>query len=295
MPDFTTYILSRGASPEHGYCWLKVQENSKLIPENPPFFEQRLKTSNYIDMQNPSIILARSDGEYLLLVTALDTSPERSDFMGRRIRNSIAWVATVDSGKNDRLIRSLAIKALNRDLDSDVHDAVYSDPENKEIGFKVFHEKLSNLIDYNDNHFSEAEYSTSLSTLKYANDSPKNREEVIEELKKISLNSIKTADTKVAEILLLVTTVKSPSGFEKIKIWRGLSNKVPDGIGWQDLKKKREMSQIWLSLATLMIILLVIISVITYLHKRNQETLTPTTIHSKQIEIPVISHLNLKN
>lgn len=118
----TIYIQSCGKSQDHDYAWLKIEDNDRQEPEIPHALKA-IKPEELIDSQNPSIILARSGGYLLLLATALDTQDGRTDFMGRQIRNSIAWVEE-DSSVSRQLFRKLAIQALKGKLKDDIQQAV---------------------------------------------------------------------------------------------------------------------------------------------------------------------------
>lgn len=289
------YVLSCGVAQEHDYCWCKIRENSQP-KEIPPILINRLRATDYIDSQKPSIILAYSDREYLLLVTALDTSPERTDFMGRRIRNSIAWVAQGPiSVEEDKLLRGLAIKALNRELDNPVHKAVKNDPQNIQTGFSA---QFSKLLDIQEScrNLLEDESTTDSLIFEFAYDNNDNRRDVINDLKSRSLRSIIEAGG--TDILLLVTTIKSPQWFEKMQVWRGLSSRVPEEMGW--VKKKAISSRRLIDRTTLVIIflLIVILMIVILLYKINQEKQNfpsnqesqmqhPTTLENQNLEIQI--------
>lgn len=285
MSNLATYILSCGISPEHGYTWLLVdEEGSKEVMPN--FLGPAFRVSEYIDSQKPSIILAHSNGEYLLLVTALDTSPERTDFMGRRIRNSIAWIAKAPlSDETDRLIRALAIKALSRELDELIHKAVENAPQNSQTGFSVHASTLNEILESSKKNV-DIELTDDPRSFKYAYDNDKNRRIIISELRDTSLQSIKKLSG--TDVLLLVTTIKSSQGFENIDVWRGLSSRVPEGVGWQEIKKKATPIKSLIDRATSIIVFLLIGILIggIYLHNSKQESpTTPDNQDSMEIRI----------
>ena len=214
-----TYVQSRGISQESDYRWLKVRENSQ-IPEIPPVlkrpisidFKTQVRVYDLIDSQTHSIVLARSDNELVLLVTGLKAREERTDFMGRKVRNSVAYVCS-DSNDNELIIRSLAVRALRGELEGEVDKAVNIGGE---YGFEVSFEKISQLARLEDVESLEAEQQ-----IRIGENSIEFKEDLALELEQHCLPK-----TKRDSILIAVTGIKSKDALIQAKVWRSLSSRV---------------------------------------------------------------------
>ncbi len=234
----TIYVQSCGKSQNHDYVWLKVEE--ELQEAEIPRALQVIKPEELIDSQNPSIILARSGEHLLLIATALDTRDGRTDFMGRQIRNSVAWVED-DSPGSQRLLRKLVIRALKGKLDDDVDQAVHN-AANSRYGFRVDFQEFQKI----EREVSNEEIGDAKSEpcpLKVGKDRKPLRNDVIEDLKKYQL-------PESIQILVVVTTMKSAEGLKAKDVWRGLSSRIgskerEDQEDWEDylLKKNTKTQQ----------------------------------------------------
>lgn len=217
------YILSRGVSEKHDYCWQQIDENSQQQAHEPILVK---KFKHLLQTEAPSLLLARESTKLLLLVTGMRAS-ERTDFMGRTIRNSVAWVG---EDADEPILRAIAIRALQSFLSEDedpslkkeIDDAVQ--PHENE-GFKVDFEALK-----------AHKIAEPISVEESAPDprrkigkSDKRVGELVEELKECHL-------PKEEGALVVFTGIKAKSALEQAEVWRGLSNlvKVED---WPAQKK----------------------------------------------------------
>ncbi len=86
------YVQSCGVSQNNDYRWLKIGENDHISRIPPilkrPFsivvgkLEKEVFVTDMIDSKTPSIVLARSDRELLLLVTGLKAKKRKSGLSG---------------------------------------------------------------------------------------------------------------------------------------------------------------------------------------------------------------------
>ncbi|WP_155897933.1 hypothetical protein [Allocoleopsis franciscana] len=151
-----------------------------------------------------------------MLVTGMRAS-ERTDFMGRTIRNSVAWVG---EDVNEPILRAIAVRALQSFLSEDedpslkkeIDDAVQ--PHENE-GFKVDFEALK-----------AHKIAEPISVEESAPDprrkigkSDKRVSELVEELKECHLPNKEGP-------LVVFTGIKAKSALEQAEVWRGLSNLV---------------------------------------------------------------------
>ena len=206
------YVQSRGKSQEHDYRWLEVRKESQS-PVIPPLLKD-LKVEELIESQKPSLILARSGRYLLLLVTALESREERTDFMGRRVRNSVAWVAE-DKPETEQFFRATAAQALRGGLAERIDQAISIGGE---YGFEVNLEQLQTLVDHSEIDIKPA----NSCSFKFGKNVSHLRSELASELSKFSLPQ----GLGTYQILVVVTTLKSQEALEKLRVWRGLSNRI---------------------------------------------------------------------
>ena len=208
------YVQSRGVSKE--YCWL--DKNQTKISDLPDNLKQMLEM---VDGDYFSLVIYRAKNQLSLLVTALK-SQDRIDNRTRKICNSLLWVG---KDSDEDTLRSLSIQALNGDLEAKIDQAVFS--ENNTQGFKVDFEKLKpeklDLPSVENNPPDSSKKVGNLSALK---------DSLIDDLKKHSLPI-----QEEEGMLVVVSSTVSQSSLEREKVWRGLSDSIPDDE-WIDLPVK---------------------------------------------------------
>lgn len=208
------YVQSRGFSQDDDYCWL---------PEVPPIIREN-RVNDLIQSESFSVVLARYSKKLLLLITGL-TAQERTDFRGRKIRNSVAWVLE-DSEASERELRAIAASALRDSLATSIDNAIKFGGIH---GFEVAWDDLDQL-----NPKEVCNFSTILDR-KIGQNSPTLRDELAYELEECPLPPEKGA-------LVVVTGIKSESALIQAGVWRGLSNLV-QAEGWKDPYKKSLTSE----------------------------------------------------
>ncbi|MBE9166342.1 hypothetical protein IQ238_01925 [Pleurocapsales cyanobacterium LEGE 06147] len=249
------YVQSRGISQDNDYRWLKIQKDKQLC-ENPqlliePINSAGTKPVDLIDSQKFSLILARSHQNLLLLVTGLKTREERTDFMGRKIRNSVIWFYH-DDPENEQKIRAIAVLALRGELEAEVDRAINIEGE---YGFEVNFEKIRQI---SDSIVVETNNNADLIP-KIGNNSEQLRQELALELETNCL-------PKQNGLLVLVTSIKTASTLKAAKVWRGLSNRVaydkltPIQARYQlDRQTQKKTLLILTAIATVAILVVVVI------------------------------------
>ncbi len=218
----TIYILSRGQKEDQDYSWFKINKES-LIRETPPIFK-RVPVETVIDHQKPSIILARKGSNLLLLVTGLKAREERADFMGRSVRNSIAWI-DYNSEEAEKKMRSIAIRALNNELESEIEQAISIGGE---YGFQVDREAIEQLASP-----ENLESQPAKTVCKLGKNYQKLRQELAEELQKYSIPSRDG-------FLIIITTLKAKSALSLSGVWRGLSDRI-ENEEWEIISKTNQL------------------------------------------------------
>jgi hypothetical protein len=214
----TIYVQSRGESQDHDYCWLEVSKNGEPEIIIPPGLE-KIRSGQLIDNQKPSLILARSDRYLILLLAALE-SQNRTDFVGRRIRNSVVWVE-IDSPENEQNLRKITIQALEGNLASIVNQAVDSDSTSK-YGFRVDYQELIKAVEGKSSKLDIQCNKVEHPTLKLGGNNKHLKLDLASELKEYTLP---TKEDSI-QILIVVTTLKSQKGLEEQRVWRGLSSRI---------------------------------------------------------------------
>ena len=218
----TIYILSRGQKEDQDYSWFKIKKEN-LIRETPPIFK-RVPVETVIEHQKPSMILARQDSEFVLLVTGLKAREERADFMGRSVRNSIAWVYS-DSEEHEKILRSLAIRALKNELELELDQAISIGGE---CGFQVDKDAIEQLANP-----ENIESQPAATVCKLGKNCAKLRQELAEELQKYSIPSRDG-------FLIIITTLKAKSALSLSGVWRGLSDRI-ENEEWEIISKTNQL------------------------------------------------------
>lgn len=211
----TIYVQSRGFSQDDDYCWL---------PEFPPIIREN-RVNDLIQSESFSVVLARYSQKLLLLVTGL-IAQERTDFRGRRIRNSVAWVLE-DSEASERKLRAIAASALRDSLTASINSAIKFGGEH---GFEVSLDDLERL------NLEEVHNFQPIVDSKVGQNSQKLRHDLAYELEERPLPPENGA-------LVVVTGIKSESALMQAGVWRGLSNLV-QAEGWKDPYKKSLTSEV---------------------------------------------------
>ena len=278
-----TYIQSRGKSQDHDYTWLEVAKSEEQNSLIPPELKD-IRPGDIIDSQKPSIILAHNKSKIVLLVTALRTRDERTDLVGRRIRNSVVWIAT-KGGDKELLFRKLTIAALRGNLESAIDKAVDSD-HNSPYGFRVSYDELQAIKERVDEEQEDCANGIASTGHKVGGDNIKLKEELIEELREHPLPSA-SDDT---QILVAVTTMKSEKGLKEQNVWRGLSRRIksedwieykPSDCNESGSKKNNQKSttRVVLFLILLAGVIAIIIWIVT-------QKLTPLQVQTEQSIAP---------
>jgi hypothetical protein len=223
------YVQSRGDSEEYDYRWLKISEQDQQL-EVPSILtrsilierKNQVRVFDLIQSEAPSVVLARDNGELLLLVTGLEST--RQDFRNRKIRNSVAWVCQ-ESDDNERFIRAIASQALLDKLREKIDLAVTFGGE---YGFQVSFEEITNVVSTEELekiHSMEPKFDKKL-----GKNLPEVRDALAYELEE---RRLPTEDG----VLVTVTGIKTESALKQAGVWRGLSTLV-EAEGWKEPYKK---------------------------------------------------------
>ena len=204
------YVQSRGVSEKNGYCWLQIFENSQQRVDEPLPIK---KFKDLLQTEAHSILLARENNQLLLLVTGIKAST-RTDFMGRTIRNSVAWIGQKD---DEDILRAIAIRALESfrgedSLKEEIDAAVKPDVED---GFQVNFDalkaqELAKIVEV-ENNAPDKNIEIGLSN------NEENEKKLLQDLKGCQLPDNQGP-------LVVFTGIKSQSALKEAGVWRGYSS-----------------------------------------------------------------------
>ncbi|MBO3461013.1 hypothetical protein G7B40_040585 [Aetokthonos hydrillicola Thurmond2011] len=208
------YWVSRSTAPE------KVNNVPRIIQSATKFNED--KDLKLIHESEPSIVLLRSQGELLLLVSGLRT--KRQDKDRRYIRNSIAWIT--QDPEEELKLRKIAASVLNKNLLLP-ENVVSESPNSSGEYFEVNWQNIDELSREN----IEATSDPPEQKGKIARFSEQRLQDLGDELKKYSLPARNGA-------LVAVTTGFKPKAiFVKADVWRGLSNDTSLSDEWEHISQ----------------------------------------------------------
>jgi len=204
------YVQSRGVSEKNGYCWLQIVENSQQRVDEPLPIK---KFKDLLQTEALSILLARENNQLLLLVTGIKAST-RTDFMGRTIRNSVAWIG---KESDECILRAIAIRALESfrgedSLKEEIDAAVKPDVED---GFQVNFDalkaqELAKIVEV-ENNAPDKNIEIGLSN------NEENEKKLLQDLKGCQLPDKQGP-------LVVFTGIKSQSALKEAGVWRGYSS-----------------------------------------------------------------------
>lgn len=235
------YIQSRGIAPEDDYCWLKIEDGNQVVAI--PEILNRLSLVSLIDSQTFSLVLARDKQEFILYITGLEATPPEVDFMGRKIRNSLLWIAS-----DEATIRALTVAALEGKLANPLEETIHRNT-NSDNSFNIDTDLLKKLpdlvkLEYYNNIYMPSQLGNNSETL---------RQQLALEIQTNCLPNQR-------QILIVISTIKSATDLERLKVWRGLSNRIStnDLIPTSTTEKKTLVKTAFIATATAITIFLIL-------------------------------------
>lgn len=223
------YVESCGFSQEYDYRWLQFREQTEERTDKESLPAILIDALNLVDSETFSVVLARQDGELLLLVTGLEPK-KRLDFVDRQIRIAVAWVGE-DEADSELALRNLAARALEPEglesLTTAISQAVTLGGEE---GFQTNVAALFALAERHKGTELVAENPSEEipepvaqpvpdTIAKRAKTSPERKRELAAELRQYSL-PLQTG------VLVVVTGIKKEDTLREAGVWRGLSTLV---------------------------------------------------------------------
>lgn len=208
------YVQSRGIAQDKGYCWVqtKADNTQQIVDEH-----ELVKKNKYlIENESFSLVLVRDTGKLLLLITGIKAT-QRTDYIGRTILNSVAWVGE-ENEDNELSLRAIAIRALRSycgedSLKKQVVDAVESDINQ---GFIVKFDALK-ADELAKTIKNQIQNSTPSEQSEIGLSNEKNARKLIEDLEKFQLPNKQSP-------LVVFTGIQLQSALKEARVWRGYSS-----------------------------------------------------------------------
>jgi|GEM_PF-5341592 len=216
------YIQSCGKSLEQDYSWQKLSDDERAYKIEPPKIMEWI--NRYVQKDAHSVFIGRKENKLILFISNLESS-KRSDYVGRKARNSILYIAK--NQEEESLIRYLAASSL-----SDINVLISAIDKtiafgDNESGFVVDHQKFYKILGQD---LSSLGTLRTNNTCKIGKNSPELRSELANE---ILNNQLPQKDG----VLVVVTHYQDPKLFKETKVWRGLSALITEN-SWQKVSQQ---------------------------------------------------------
>lgn len=216
------YIQSCGKSLEQDYAWQKLSDNERAYKIEPPKIMEWI--NRYVQKDAHSVFIGRKENKLILFISNLESS-KRSDYVGRKARNSILCVAK--NQEEEFLIQYLAASSLE-DID------VFTSSIDKTIafggnesGFVIDHQQFYKILDQDLSNLGALKTNN---ICKIGKNSPELRTDLANEI----LNS---RLPQKEGVLVVVTHYQDPKLFKETKVWRGLSALITEN-SWQKVSQQ---------------------------------------------------------
>ena len=206
------YINSRGYGQAEDYHWHEIGDQAERRVSQPSFID---KFSHLLNRENFSVLLAFSQNQLLLLITALRPERSRNDITGSIIRNSLALVGDYSDEEN---LRSIAVSALRNELNQKLENMLEFGG-NEGFRVKVNPNDLLNQLITEDT--VSKPIPNSEGRIQFL--SQKNQQELAQELQNYRLPRKDGALVVVTESILKST-------LETEKVWRGLTSNFHNNL-----------------------------------------------------------------
>ncbi|MBD2596021.1 hypothetical protein H6G74_17060 [Nostoc spongiaeforme FACHB-130] len=258
MSSFEIYVKT-SALGKTGIHWRKIESEEYQPVEVPSLIKrqvisdennQAVIVNDLIDEVKPSLIILRDNEENKLLleVTGIE-SPNRSNKLGRKVLNSIVWIAD-DLEDNEEVLRKIACSAISSILDKDLS---FCKMVEESIDFFEVEEFRANLNTINKfTQQIETTFSSDNSHVKsyqeyyIGNKSTSHLEKLAEEIQNHPLPKCWISwdgQTKTGGVLVVVTeNLEKRNILYKAGVWRGFASVVEEPVRNKPLltEKKKE-------------------------------------------------------
>ncbi|WP_414620362.1 hypothetical protein [Calothrix sp. CCY 0018] len=258
MNNVKIYVKT-SALGKRGIHWRKIETQEHQPIEKPGLIQRQLiKDDNnqitivndLIDEVKPSLLFFRDkeDNKLLLEVTGIE-SPQRSEKLGRRVLNSIVWIAD-DLEENEALLRKIAYSAIQSFLNKDltfskmIEESIdFFELEEFQVDLDVINRFIQSIEQDN---YQQIDTIESKQSYQIGRKSDEVLEELAEEIvnKPLPENWIAwDGSTKTDGVLVVVTeNLERRTILHNVGVWRGFASNVQEPIKEivQSPEKKKE-------------------------------------------------------
>jgi hypothetical protein len=255
MNNFEIYVKT-SALGKTGIHWRRIESKEYQPIEKPSLIlRQVIKGENsqvtivndLIDEVKPSLLIFRDrdENKLLLEVTGIE-SPKRSDKLGRKVLNSIVWIAE-DSKDNEEVLRKIADSSIQSILDKDlsfskmVEESIdFFELEEFRVNLDRIYEFIQQIKSVSSSECHEIE--SSYKRYQIESKSTDNLEILAEEIRNYPLPKDWISwdgSRKTDGVLVAVTdNLEKRDILHKAGVWRGFASRVEEPEGKKSLEKK---------------------------------------------------------
>ena len=248
MNNVEIYVKT-SALGKRGIHWRKIETQEHQPIEKPGLVQRQLIkgdnnqitiVNDLIDEVKPSLLLFRDkeDNKLLLEVTGIE-SPQRSEKLGRRVLNSIVWIADdLEENENEAILRKIAYSAIQSFLNKDVtfskmieESIDFFELEEFRVNLDIIHQFIQ-LIEQD--NYQQIDTIESKQSYQIGRKSAEVLEELAEEIvnKPLPKNWIAwDGSTKTDGVLVVVTeNLERRTILHNVGVWRGFASNVQEPI-----------------------------------------------------------------
>ncbi|MHC5938901.1 hypothetical protein [Nostoc sp.] len=243
MNNFEIYVKT-SALGQTGIHWRSIKSEEHQPVEVPGLIlrqvigeenGQRAIVNDLINEVKPSLLILRDKEKLLLEITGIE-SPQRSIRLGRKVFNSILWIAD-DIEENEVVLRKIAYSAIQNILQKDFSLSKMIEKSVEFYGLEEFRVNLKEVNEYIEhiepvysNKFSDNIESYQQYQIEYK--SSESLEKLAEELRNYPLPKESVnwdGETKNDSVLIVVTeNLEKRTILHKAGVWRGFATNVEE-------------------------------------------------------------------
>ncbi len=240
MSNFEIYVKT-SALGQTGIHWRSIESEERQPIEVPILIKRQVIgeengqiaiVNDLINEVKPSLLILRDNQKLLLEITGIE-SPQRSIRLGRKVFNSMVWIAD-DIEENEVVLRKIAYSAIQNILQKDFS---FSEMIEKSVEFYGLEEFRVNLKEVNEyiehieqvysNKFSDTE---SYQQYQIENKSSESLDKLAEELRNYPLPKEWVnwdGETKNDGVLIVLTeNLEKRTILHEASVWRGFATNV---------------------------------------------------------------------
>ncbi|MBC1240282.1 hypothetical protein [Nostoc sp. 2RC] len=244
MSNLEIYVKT-SALGKTGIHWRSIESEEHQPIKDPSLIKRQIFreengqiaiVNDLIDEVKPSLLILRdnTNKKLLLEITGIE-SPQRSTRLGRKVFNSIVWIAD-DIEENEVILRKIAYSAIQNILQKDFSFSEMIEKSVEFYGLEEFRVNIKNINEYlghikpvYSHQFSDTEF---YSKYQIGHKSSESLEKLAEDLRNYSLPKQWLnwdGKTKNDGVLIVVTeNLEKRTILHKAGVWRGFATNVEE-------------------------------------------------------------------